>query len=233
MHTRPKPNIESPECNESRLQSAHPMDRCLPELWTEICAFACTDDGSTGRSLSLVPRFFNESSKLYKLQSLIVIGLPQLQAFADLLERTPPHLRCVRYIFISTHHTYIGGQPGERHPFFEERRPLERSRLYSGREMKAIIKRVLRGIAPSVQVLHYLSFALASRSRMPAARFPVSMPMLEELVVHGRMKLPKEVDDVQFVALKRFRAISEFHDLRLMFTLVLKKMPNLTHLALR
>ena len=69
------------------------MNHLPVEIWGEIYAFACTDGGRTGRALSLVSRFINETSKPYKLQSISVIGKRQLDAFADLIEQTPTHLR--------------------------------------------------------------------------------------------------------------------------------------------
>ncbi|KAF7981935.1 hypothetical protein HWV62_30711 [Athelia sp. TMB] len=78
------------------------MDRTPFEIWTKISSYACTDLGSTGRSLSLVSRFIREASAPAKLQSLSAHGLQQIIAFHETLLRTPRHLRRVRYLLLST-----------------------------------------------------------------------------------------------------------------------------------
>ncbi|KAF7981944.1 hypothetical protein HWV62_30729 [Athelia sp. TMB] len=78
------------------------MDIAPPEIWTTISAYACTDAGSTGRSLSLVSKFIRDVSAPFKLQSMSIHGRQQAVAFQDLLLRTPPHLRRVRYLYLSS-----------------------------------------------------------------------------------------------------------------------------------
>lgn len=78
------------------------MNRTPAEIWTEIFTYACTDSGTTGRRLSLVSKFIRESSAPVKLQSISVHGLQQIKRFYQLLKNTPPHLRRVRYLYMST-----------------------------------------------------------------------------------------------------------------------------------
>jgi hypothetical protein len=85
------------------------MDQTPPELCTRIFSFACRDTGYTGRSLSLVSKYIHETSKSVKLQSISIHGHIQMMAFAALLERTPPHLRHVRYLFVSSHDPKVEG----------------------------------------------------------------------------------------------------------------------------
>jgi len=74
------------------------MDRCPVELWLKIFAIACTDDGFTGRSLSLVSRYIRDTSKSFKLQSVAICGLRQTVEFAALVTKTP---RChARHLYI-------------------------------------------------------------------------------------------------------------------------------------
>ena len=82
------------------------MHRCPPEILWKIYGFACTDDGYTGRSLSLVSRYIHESSKPVKFQSLAVRGAWQAVECAALLESTPSHLRRVDNLFISDARPY-------------------------------------------------------------------------------------------------------------------------------
>ncbi|KAJ7117718.1 hypothetical protein C8R44DRAFT_626633, partial [Mycena epipterygia] len=77
------------------------IDQTPPEICAHIFDFACRDSGYTGRSLSLVSRYIHETSKQAKLQSITLVGRQQILAFARLLEKTPPHLRTTRYLFIT------------------------------------------------------------------------------------------------------------------------------------
>ncbi|KAF7969531.1 hypothetical protein HWV62_26973 [Athelia sp. TMB] len=77
------------------------MDIAPPEIWTRISSYACTDAGSTGRSLSLVSKFIRDTSAPFKLQSMSIHGSQQAIAFQGILLRTPPHLRRVRYLYLS------------------------------------------------------------------------------------------------------------------------------------
>ncbi|TFK67717.1 hypothetical protein BDN72DRAFT_842730 [Pluteus cervinus] len=48
------------------------------EIWEEICGYACTDGGFTGRSLSCTSRSINQLTKRMKLYSLAIIRTRQL-----------------------------------------------------------------------------------------------------------------------------------------------------------
>jgi hypothetical protein len=58
------------------------MESIPPEILALIFSYACTDDGYTGRSLSLVSRYISDVSKPYKLQSVAVRGMWQVLEFA-------------------------------------------------------------------------------------------------------------------------------------------------------
>ncbi|EED83138.1 predicted protein [Postia placenta Mad-698-R] len=77
------------------------MDDVPVEIWSRIFTLACTDNGTTGRSLAQVSRYFRDASSAVRLRSIALIGLEQTRRFADLLERTPPELRRVRCLCIS------------------------------------------------------------------------------------------------------------------------------------
>lgn len=78
------------------------MNHVPSDVWANIFAHACTDSGTTGRSLSLVSKFIREASAPVKLQSLSFHNLRQITSFYQLLLQTPPHLRRVRYLYITT-----------------------------------------------------------------------------------------------------------------------------------
>lgn len=77
------------------------MDKCPVEICLHIFQFACTDDGKTGRSLSLVSRSVHDLSREAKLQSISVVGLGQILGFAALLDSTPAKYRRVHHLFLS------------------------------------------------------------------------------------------------------------------------------------
>lgn len=87
--------------------------RCPTELWTYIFFYACMDDGSTGRSLSSVSKFFNEASKFAKYQSVALRGLSQTIQFASLIEELPEIHRGVCHLFVTNEHPYATFESSE------------------------------------------------------------------------------------------------------------------------
>lgn len=63
------------------------MHQLPQELLSRIYEIACTDQGQTGRSLALVSKAVNITSKPYKLLSVGVIGPRKICAFANMLEK--------------------------------------------------------------------------------------------------------------------------------------------------
>lgn len=78
------------------------MDNCPNEILFHIFKFACDDDGSTGRTLSLVSRRVHNLSKEYKYQSIAIVGLPRLASFAAMIQRLPEESRRIRHLFLSS-----------------------------------------------------------------------------------------------------------------------------------
>ncbi|KAJ6544101.1 hypothetical protein B0H19DRAFT_956400, partial [Mycena capillaripes] len=76
------------------------METIPSELWTEVFAFSCTDDGSTGRALSTASRAVHFISKPLKYQSLCVVGLDQLVKLLAMLSNLPHGERKLKYLFI-------------------------------------------------------------------------------------------------------------------------------------
>ena len=74
-----------------------------PEICEHIFAYACTDDGTTGRSLSMVSRLVHNTSKTFKYYSIAIDGPRQAVGFAELMESFPPDLRIVPHLFVSNH----------------------------------------------------------------------------------------------------------------------------------
>ncbi|TFK69271.1 hypothetical protein BDN72DRAFT_733911, partial [Pluteus cervinus] len=68
------------------------------ELWSSIFELGCTDDGTTGISLSLVSKSFNTLSAPFKLQSVSIQKVDRISLFLGVLENSPPEIRCIRYL---------------------------------------------------------------------------------------------------------------------------------------
>ncbi|KDQ49216.1 hypothetical protein JAAARDRAFT_662528 [Jaapia argillacea MUCL 33604] len=79
------------------------LDRCPPEICEYIFSFACTDDGTTARSLSLVSRYIYQTSTIYRYQTISVMGVDKMLSLCVALEKTPLPRRPVRHLF-ATHH---------------------------------------------------------------------------------------------------------------------------------
>lgn len=75
------------------------MSAELPlELWTRIFSYACTDDGRTGCSISLVSRYFRDASLPVRLQCVFVSGPKEMSSLADMLERRSTQTSPVRHL---------------------------------------------------------------------------------------------------------------------------------------
>ncbi|KAJ2917066.1 hypothetical protein MD484_g3334, partial [Candolleomyces efflorescens] len=76
------------------------MERVPVELWLHVFSIACSDDGRTGRSLSMVSRRVNELSKPFKYQSIAVDKLSNIAALTEILQNLPIEFRAVHKLFI-------------------------------------------------------------------------------------------------------------------------------------
>lgn len=81
------------------------MDRCPPEICSQIFTLACTDGGYTGRSLSAVSKYIHETSKPHKYKSIALHGVYSAEVFASFLEaRSSEVNRGVMHLFVSNDH---------------------------------------------------------------------------------------------------------------------------------
>ena len=74
------------------------------EIWHIIFSFACIDDGSTGRSLSLVSTHFREISAPFKYQSIAITHWSQIIAFSKFFCKLPASQKKIIFLFV--HHPY-------------------------------------------------------------------------------------------------------------------------------
>ena len=73
------------------------------EIWHLIFSLACTDDGSTGRSLSLVSTHFRDISAPFKYQSIAITHWSQIIAFSHFFCKLPASQKRTRFLFV--HHS--------------------------------------------------------------------------------------------------------------------------------
>jgi hypothetical protein len=76
-----------------------PFHQLPTELWEKIFSFACLDDGSTGRSLSLVSRYVCQTSRPFKYQSLAIRSLLQAESLPRVLTQYSPNRQSVLNLF--------------------------------------------------------------------------------------------------------------------------------------
>lgn len=229
------------------------MDPLPTEVWQHIAYFACSDNGFTGRSLSLVCREMHEIVKPFKLRSISVVGGAQIVKFSQYLASmtaTPP--QTIKSLFIGI------ANPRLFPSLATSSDPLLRSALNSlnssmepsptmpptfGRQRLngdalIIVKaahRILRIVAPTLHTLH-IHFTLETLSSTP---FPFPMPRLYELTVYGPL-LNSHTGGISstislltiFPCLKRLR-MGNFQGLPTDFLPRLAiSMPQLTHISL-
>ncbi|KZP21335.1 hypothetical protein FIBSPDRAFT_860780, partial [Athelia psychrophila] len=146
------------------------------EIWTKILGHACIDSSTTDHQLlSLISRFIREASALVKLQSISVHGRRQIIAFHQLLSQTPPHLRRIRYLFLST----APLPPTSRGPaHFVPRDPPMDSE--EAKQFRSACRGVLAAVAECVEIL-YLDLRATRLKYMPTTPFP----QLVELASNG------------------------------------------------
>jgi hypothetical protein len=167
------------------------MEKVPPEIWIKIWTHACLDNGYTGRSLSLVSRFVRDTSEPVRLQSISLRGHDQILAFASLLKRTPPYLRHVRYLFITSHEASIS-----REPRLAKRRrsglrwstttpTYDVDTLYMN--LARAVQSILTDVAETVEILETMLFHRIISSF--STSWPISFPHLREFTTNDVLPL--------------------------------------------
>ncbi|KAJ6463366.1 hypothetical protein C8R45DRAFT_911496 [Mycena sanguinolenta] len=152
------------------------MESIPPEIWTEVFSFCCTDDGSTGRALSMVSRAVHVGSKPLKYQSVCVVGLAHLLKLLATLSELPPDERKVKYLFIA----------GLNDGLLD----MARRRLHADTGGEGIpddektLDCILRLVAPGLLTLHIHH----TSTRRQSLFLTMELPLLTELTLHGPFK---------------------------------------------
>ncbi|EPQ54801.1 hypothetical protein GLOTRDRAFT_42902, partial [Gloeophyllum trabeum ATCC 11539] len=77
------------------------MNKIPLEICERMFSFACTDDGTTGCSLSLVSRYVRDASRRVRLQSVALQTYQQMQKFCVMVENLPPRHRRVHHLLLT------------------------------------------------------------------------------------------------------------------------------------
>jgi len=144
---------------------------CPPEIISYIFELACLDDGHTVRSLSLVAQYLRQLSRPYLYQSLMIVGFDKISALESKLDATPPHLRVIRHLFISTH------------------KPESTSETANDSQSAALL-RVLTLAAPTLETLSFVASTSSSSTLAISRLFRTAFPRLRELSVSGFYSFP-------------------------------------------
>ena len=216
------------------------------EIWNQIFTLACTDNGFTGRSLSLVSRYIYKTSKSAKLQSLSVTKPQQIHALARLIAETPPNHRRVRYLFIAS--------PGPHDDESDDRDVYQADSEEEGstasavdaadhgtapcitekdcREVLAAFQHIIRALAPTLMTL-YVHFPFYRESLfLPTTE---TFPSLVELTLYGpySVELPSLSDHPPlFPSLRRLHLADCSCDSTGRYGRIANVAPLLTHLCL-
>ncbi|KAI0086053.1 hypothetical protein BDY19DRAFT_857751, partial [Irpex rosettiformis] len=152
------------------------MDTLPIELHSQIFELACTDDGTTARSLSSVSRYVREVSRPFVLQSVAVSGLRSLTALADKLEILPPHKRRVRKLFISD----WTRKQAESKMISSNDHDMDRYEVE-----RLTITRLLDLVCPTVESLSFSISCPFNSTQLIGHLFSLDLPFLESLAIHG------------------------------------------------
>lgn len=157
------------------------MDSLPLELHSQIFQFACTDDGSTARSLSLVSQYVREASQPFLLQSVAVSGLSSLTELVSKLQSLPSHKRRVRHLFLSdwtqkqTQQKVVSSDDTDMERYDTE---------------KDTIIRILDLVAPTLESLSFIAACPFNSSQLLGCLFSTKFPRLVDLFVHGFYPAP-------------------------------------------
>ncbi|KAM5541396.1 hypothetical protein V8D89_004950 [Ganoderma adspersum] len=211
------------------------MEACPNEIVSLIFPDACTDDGLTGPSLSLVSRHIHDTSRRYALQSVALHGSHQLSAFASLLNNANVEDRDVHHLYLSDRRKvwteYFPGQDNCKERWLTERvaeyyhvnSPLRKC-------FSSAIWHILKVVAPTLRTLTLLLF---DRYDEPSLSNAISLPKLRELTIHGsNITHTVQSELSQCLSLRRLHVIQDFPLIRPITQAVLHLAPLLTHVRI-
>lgn len=79
------------------------MESLPPEVCEQIFSFACSDDGTTARSLSLVSKYAHATSKPFQFRSVKVCGVQNIVKLAERLKGVTSALHHIHHLHLKFH----------------------------------------------------------------------------------------------------------------------------------
>ncbi|KAJ6569604.1 hypothetical protein B0H19DRAFT_700505 [Mycena capillaripes] len=225
----------------------NPLASVLPiEIWTTIHAFACTDDGSAGRALSLVSKDWRTISAPFKLQSIALVGAKPILRFLCLLESTEESLRNVQSLFIGCQNLRLYSSSSCRLDLARER---ARGLMFTDKLFPelgitsfthtlhitndAIEQAVIRIVQRTATTLHTLHTHIIFVQR-PGPLYPIPLRRLRVLVLHGPFRSPPPILSSTVPNLRRLRLappLTSPHGGAVLLSTIAAAAPKLSHLC--
>ncbi|KAI1796052.1 hypothetical protein LXA43DRAFT_1090149 [Ganoderma leucocontextum] len=148
------------------------------EIWQNIITLACTDGGSTGRSLILTSKLFHAQANDSRFTSLALFSLDQAERFLAFVRSRPSEWRYpVRHLWLSFLNDCLNGWGRESILSAKDDSDLEWHMRFD-RAMHDLLALV----APALRTL---TLSQGDRQRLPC--FRLDFPMLKELTVWGNI----------------------------------------------
>lgn len=181
------------------------MKSCPPELHSYICSLACTDDGYTARSLSLVSKYFAQITAPYLYQSLCVSDPSKIRNLARKLQQLPAHHRRI-------HHLFLSDTSGER-------------------DLTNAIVSILTFAASTLETLAFVTTSPFNSTPLIARLFRMRFPRVYELTISGHYPFPSSSSC--FPSLERLHLLGNRNPHGLLSLGGLESsLPTLTHLRI-
>ncbi|KAL0066386.1 hypothetical protein AAF712_006645 [Marasmius tenuissimus] len=179
------------------------------ELLSHICSLACTDDGTTVKSLRLTSRYIEQVCSPMQYQSLSITRHEDLSHLVMKLHHVPDYLRRIYHLHISL-------------PFSEPSSRLQQN-----------VNDVISLLILASPTLETLSFSTPSDTISPvviARVFRIPFPRLTELAVHGNYPFPNP-ESTKMPLLEWLHLSGNRNPYGLLPTLK-DSFPNITHLRI-
>ncbi|KAI0358223.1 hypothetical protein OH77DRAFT_1253675 [Trametes cingulata] len=207
------------------------MERCPVEISDLIFADACTDDGYTGRSLSLVSKRVRAISSRHALQSIALYGPHQIFAFGTFLEGRKDEDRCVRHLYLTDRPRLWHGMKLALDKDDLGRPVVIRLRDNPSGNSFTLILRILRIVAQHLRTLSLLLFGRSHHDYNPLTM--ISFPRLEELTLHVDSLSSESHSPLQSIrTLRRLHIIQRYSLPQAIAEIIADLAPHLTHLRL-
>ncbi|EIN08130.1 hypothetical protein PUNSTDRAFT_52608 [Punctularia strigosozonata HHB-11173 SS5] len=175
------------------------MDHCPPEIAFRICEYACMDDGTTARSLSLVSTYLHDVSQPLQWRNVAVSGLKQARALLTVLDSSNHSRRkVIAHLLLSDRVEEYAVVDWYRHraPRDEEDALRLREWNHERAEWREVQNRILSYAASTLKTLTALFHDPYQSSWYIQDALNFSYPVLEELTIRGSAWEPRFADDM-------------------------------------